>query len=222
MNLVTKYLENSLEIKSKTINTLVIEDTHYFSLFLKGLIESTEIESDEFELIEDYKTVDMTKYVEVIFDIFNLEANSANILKKMYAELEEDLNTQEVYTKKVELESIIANITDELIYRSRFSLKAGEINYQNLFKAIEIEFDYEKNSVLERLIEYIKVTSELLKTKVYIIVNLDSFLSEEELVELEKFLLYNDVKVLALQNTIRREVKPSENLRIVDKDLCEI
>lgn len=222
MNLVTKYLENSLEIKSKTINTLVIEDTHYFSLFLKGLIESTEIESDEFELIEDYKTVDMTKYVEVIFDIFNLEANSSNILKKMYVELEEDLNTQEVYTKKVELESVIANITDELIYRSRFSLKAGEINYQNLFKAIEIEFDYEKNSVLERLIEYIKVTSELLKTKVYIIVNLDSFLSEEELVELEKFLLYNDVKVLALQNTIRREVKPSENLRIVDKDLCEI
>lgn len=222
MNLVTKYLENSLEIKSKTINTLVIEDTHYFSLFLKGLIESTEIESDEFELIEDYKTVDMTKYVEVIFDIFNLEANSANILKKMYVELEEDLNTQEVYTKKVELESVIANITDELIYRSRFSLKTGEINYQNLFKAIEIEFDYEKNSVLERLIEYIKVTSELLKTKVYIIVNLDSFLSEEELVELEKFLLYNDVKVLALQNTIRREVKPSENLRIVDKDLCEI
>lgn len=222
MNLVTKYLENSLEIKSKTINTLVIEDTHYFSLFLKGLIEATEIESDEFELIEDYKTVDMTKYVEVIFDIFNLEANSANILKKMYSELEEDLNTQEVYTKKVELESIIANITDELIYRSRFSLKAGEINYQNLFKAIEIEFDYEKNSVLERLIEYIKVTSELLKIKVYIIVNLDSFLSEEELVELEKFLLYNDIKVLALQNAIRREVKPSENLRIVDKDLCEI
>lgn len=222
MNLVTKYLENSLEIKSKTINTLVLEDTHYFSLFLKGLIEATEIESDEFELIEDYKTIDMTKYVEIIFDIFNLEANSANILKKMYAELEEDLNTQEVYTKKVELESIIANITDELIYRSRFSLKAGEINYQNLFKAIEIEFDYEKNSVLERLIEYIKVTSELLKTKVYIIVNLDSFLSEEELVELEKFLIYNDIKVLALQNTIRREVKPSENLRIVDKDLCEI
>ena len=222
MNLVTKYLENSLEIKSKTINTLVVEDTRYFSIFLKGLIESTEIESDEFELIEDYKTVDMTKYVEIIFDIFNLEANSANILKKMYSELEEDLNTQEVYTKKVELESIIANITDELIYRSRFSLKAGGINYQNLFKAIEIEFDYEKNSVLERLIEYIKVTSELLKTKVYIIVNLDSFLSEEELVGLEKFLLYNDIKVLALQNTIRREVKPSENLRIVDKDLCEI
>lgn len=222
MNLVTKYLENSLEIKFKTINTLVIEDTRYFSIFLKGLIEATEIESDEFELIEDYKTVAMTKYIEIIFDIFNLEANSANILKKMYAELEEDLNTQEVYTKKVELESIIANITDELIYRSRFSLKAGEINYQNLFKAIEIEFDYEKNSVLEKLIEYIKVTSELLKTKLYIIVNLDSFLSEEELFELEKFVIYNDIKVLAIQNAIRREVKPSENLKIVDKDLCEI
>ncbi len=222
MNLVTEYLENSMEIKSKTINTLVIEDTKQFASFVRGLLEATNKENEKFELIEDFKKLDMSKNVEMIFDVFTIEANSSSILKKLYTELEEDLNSQDMYLKKVDLESLIANITDDLIYRSRFSLSSGEISYQNLFKAITIEFDYEKTSVLERLTEYIKVSYELLGKKLFIIINLDSFLYEEELLELEKFLEYNDIKVLALQNTIRREVNSSENLKIVDKDLCEI
>ena len=214
MNLVTEYLENSMEIKSKTINTLVIEDTKQFASFVRGLLEATNKENEKFELIEDFKKLDMSKNVEMIFDVFTIEANSSSILKKLYTELEEDLNSQDMYLKKVD--------SDDLIYRSRFSLSSGEISYQNLFKAITIEFDYEKTSVLERLTEYIKVSYELLGKKLFIIINLDSFLYEEELLELEKFLEYNDIKVLALQNTIRREVNSSENLKIVDKDLCEI
>ena len=55
MNLVTEYLENSFEIKSKTINTLVIEDTKHFTQFIKAFMETANKESEEFELIEDYK-----------------------------------------------------------------------------------------------------------------------------------------------------------------------
>lgn len=90
------------------------------------------------------------------------------------------------------------------------------------FKALAIGFDYDKNSIIEKLIEYIKVTSDLLDKKLFIIINLDSFLTEEDLVELSKFLCYNEIKVLALQNKITRQVRTCENLRIVDQDLCEI
>ena len=222
MNLVTEYLENSFEIKAKTINTLVIEDVEYFTKFLKGLIEASNKESEEFELIEGLKKLDISKSSEIIFDLFNIEANSASILKKLYTELEEDTNSEEVYSKKIDMESSLLNLVDDLIYRSRFSLKSGQINYQNIFKAIDLEFDYDKNSLIERLTEYIKITSELLDKKLFIIVNLDSFSSQEDLDELGSFLCYNEIKLLALQNTITRQVKSCENLRIIDKDLCEI
>ena len=127
-----------------------------------------------------------------------------------------------MYTKMMDMESSIMNVIDDLIYRSRFSLKMEEINYQDLFKAAGIRFDYDKTSIIERVTEYMKVTSELLGKKLFILVNLDSFLSEEDLLELIKFLSYNEIKVLALQNKITREVIPCENLRIIDKDLCEI
>lgn len=222
MNLITEYLENSFEIKGKTINTLVIEDTKYFSQFLKAFIETLNKQNEEFELIEDLKKLDISKFTEIIFDLFNIEANSANILKKLYAELISDINSEEMYSKMMDMESSIMNVIDDLIYRSRFSLKMEEINYQDLFKAAGIQFDYDKTSIIERVIEYMKVTSELLNKKLFILVNLDSFLSEEDLLELIKFLSYNEIKALALQNKITREVIPCENLRIIDKDLCEI
>ncbi|WP_055079077.1 type II-A CRISPR-associated protein Csn2 [Lagierella massiliensis] len=222
MNLITEYLENSFEIKSKTINTLVIEDTKYFTQFLKMLIEALNKENEEFELIEDLKKLDISKSTEIIFDLFNIEANNTNILKKLYAELISDINLEEMYSKMMDMESCIINVIYDLIYRSRFPLKMEEVNYQELFKAVGVQFDYDKTSIIERVIEYMKVTSELLNKKLFILINLDSFLSEGDLLELIKFLSYNEIKVLALQNKITREVEPCENLRIVDKDLCEI
>lgn len=222
MNLVSQYLENSYEIKAKTLNTLVIEDTEHFTNFLRTLIEVSNKESEEIELIDDYDKLDISKTTDIIFDLFNIEANAGTILKKLYTELEEDLCSEDMYIKKLEMESVIANIVDELAYRSRFSLKSDEINYQNFFKALLVEFDYEKTSILDRLTEYIKVSSELLNKKLFIIVNLDSFLTEEDLLELSNFLCYNEIKLLALQNKITREVKACEHLRIIDQDLCEI
>lgn len=222
MNLVSEQLENSFEIKSKTLNTLVIEDTRNFANFIRTLIEVSNKESEEIELIDNYKKLDVSKTTDIIFDLFNIEANAATILKKLYTELEEDLCSEDMYIKKIEMESTIANIVDELAYRSRFSLKSDEINYQNFFKALLVEFDYEKTSILDRLTEYIKVSSELLDKKLFIIVNLDSFLTEEDLLELSNFLCYNEIKLLALQNKITREVKACEHLRIIDQDLCEI
>lgn len=222
MNLVSEQFENSFEIKSKTLNTLVIEDTRNFANFIRTLIEVSNKESEEIELIDNYKKLDVSKTTDIIFDLFNIEANAATILKKLYTELEEDLCSEDMYIKKIEMESTIANIVDELAYRSRFSLKSDEINYQNFFKALLVEFDYEKTSILDRLTEYIKVSSELLDKKLFIIVNLDSFLTEEDLLELSNFLCYNEIKLLALQNKITREVKACEHLRIIDQDLCEI
>lgn len=222
MNLVSEQFENSFEIKSKTLNTLVIEDTRNFANFIRTLIEVSNKESEEIELIDNYKKLDVSKTTDIIFDLFNIEANAATILKKLYTELEEDLCSEDMYIKKIEMESTIANIVDELAYRSRFSLKSDEINYQNFFKALLVEFDYETASILDRLIEYIKASSELLNKKLFIIVNLDSFLTDEELLELTNFLCYNEIKLLALQNKITREVKACEHLRIIDQDLCEI
>lgn len=222
MNLVTDYLENSFEIKGGVLNTLVIEDKAYFTKFLQSFMGVVHREHQEFELIDDFKKLDLARSTEVIFDLFSLDANNARVLKKLYEELEADLNSVDMYTKKLAMENTLINTLDDLIYRSRFSLHIGEIDYQTLFKALAVAVDYDQESLLERLTEYMEVTSEMLGKDLFVITNLDSFLNDEDLHRLRTFLCYNQIKVLALQNSLTREVNSCENLRIVDKDLCEI
>lgn len=157
-----------------------------------------------------------------MFDVFSPEINQTSLLKKLYQELESDLNAEEMYQKKIDLESRLYALTDDLMYRSRFSIIAGEIHYDLLFKAVGLQFEFAGDSVLERLVDYMKIAYELSGKRLFVIVNLDSFLDEEELVALENFLRYNEIRVLALQNRITREGLESENLRIIDQDLCEI
>lgn len=222
MNIITPHLEHALEIKAQALNTLVIEDTKRFTNFLNAWINTSAKRTQEFQLIEDDREIDISKYTELMFDVFSPEINQTSLLKKLYQELESDLNREEMYQKKIDLESRLYALTDDLMYRSRFSIVAGEIHYDLLFKAVGLQFEFDGDSVLERLVDYMKIAYELSGKRLFVIVNLDSFLDYEELVALENFLRYNEIRVLALQNRIAREGLESENLRIIDQDLCEI
>lgn len=222
MRLVTNYLESSFEIKNHKINTIVLEDPKHFTDFLKGLIGTFNKENTDFIIYEDNEEKALGKCSDIIFDLFNLELNNSRVLKKLFTELENDLNSEDMYVKKIELESHILKVIDEILFRSRFSLKSNEVDYDQLFKCLGVSFDYDHDSILESLIEFMRLSYALLGTKLFIIINLDSFFEDSELLELSKFLSYNDIRVLALQNNIKREIGPFDNLRIVDKDLCEI
>lgn len=222
MNIITPHLEHALEIKAQALNTLVIEDTKIFTNFLNAWINTSAKRTQEFQLIEEDREIDISKYTELLFDVFSPEINQSSLLKKLYQELESDLNGEEMYQKKIDLESRLYALTDDLMYRSRFPIVAGEIHYDLLFKAVGLQFEFAGDSVLERLVDYMKIAYELSGKRLFVIVNLDSFLDQEELVALENFLRYNEIRVLALQNRITREGLESENLRIIDQDLCEI
>lgn len=60
--------------------------------------------SEEFEIIDNYKKLNIAKVTDIIFDLFNIGVNNSNFIKKLYSELEEDLNSEEIYPKKVESE----------------------------------------------------------------------------------------------------------------------
>lgn len=100
MNPITDYFEKSFEIKSNILNTLVIEDTNVFTKFLKSFIEVKNKQSEEIEIIEDLKRVDVSRTTEIIFDLFSMKANNENIIKKLYAEIEYELNSEDMYSKK--------------------------------------------------------------------------------------------------------------------------
>ena len=222
MNIISEYFDNSFELKSEVINTLLIENRELFISFIKQLYNEMLTEEGKIILQDDLKELSFKKYAELIIDPFALDPNNAKNLKKLYEKIIENSSNEEIYEKKLVFENALKDYVEEIVFLSDYELIYDNLDYQNIFKAVNLHIDTETKNLASMIIDYMRISSDLSGTKLFIFVNLDNFLTDEDLIELQNFISYNNIIVFCLQNQLKRELIKNENLRIIDEDLCEI
>lgn len=222
MNIISEYFDNSFELKSEVINTLLIENRELFISFIKQLYNEMLTEEGKIILQDDLKEISFKKYAELIIDPFALDPNNAKNLKKLYEKIIENSSNEEIYEKKLVFENALKDYVEEIVFLSDYELIYDNIDYQNIFKAVNLHIDTETKNLASMIIDYMRTSSDLSGTKLFIFVNLDNFLTDEDLIELQNFISYNNIIVFCLQNQLNRKLIENENLRIIDEDLCEI
>lgn len=222
MNIISEYLETSFELKNDVVNTLVIENRELFISFIKQLHIEMSTEEGKIILQDELKELSFKKYVELIIDPFAIDPNNAKNLKKLYERIIENSSNEEIYEKRLVFENILKDYIEEIVFLSDYELIYDDMDYQNIFKAVNLHIDTGANNLTSMIIDYMRICRDLSGTKLFIFVNLDNFLTDEDLIELQNFISYNNIIVLCLQNQLKRELIKNENLRIIDEDLCEI
>lgn len=222
MNIISEYFDNSFELKSEVINTLLIENRELFISFIKQLHIEMSTEEGKIILQDELKELSFKKYAELIIDPFTIDPNNAKNLKKLYERIIESSSNDEIYEKRIVFENILKDYLEEIVFLSDYELIYDSLDYQSIFKAVNLHIDTEVNNLTSMIIDYMRISSDLSGTKLFIFVNLDSFLTDADLIELQNFICYNNITVFCLQNQLKRELIKNENLRIIDEDLCEI
>lgn len=97
-----------------------------------------------------------------------------------------------------------------------------EISLQDLFKIADLKIECENIKLLEKLLDYLEVVQEFLKPKCIIIMGLKQFFEKDELEEIYKFVIYQGIRLVLIENAIDKESYDFEKKLIVDMDLCEI
>lgn len=102
----------------------------------------------------------------------------------------------------------------------------GNLNFpkvlaDTLVKSAGIEFDDTYDSLAEKIIDYFELVQEYDKRKLFILVNLRSYLSDEEMNIFMQDVLTRNIQVLLLESS-ERTVLQNEKRYIVDADLCVI
>lgn len=222
MNIISEYFDNSFELKSEVINTLVIENRELFITFIKQLHIEMSTEEGKIILQDDLIELSLKKYAELIIDPFNLDPNNAKNLKKIYEKIIDNSSSEEIYEKRLVFENILKDYIEEIVFLSDYELVYDSVDYPNIFKAVNLHIDTEANNLISMIIDYMRISSDLSGTKLFIFLNLDNFLTDVDLIELQNFICYNNITVFCLQNQLKRKLIENENLRIIDEDLCEI
>ncbi len=160
--------------------------------------------------------------VDFLGDVVNLDLNSKNLLTKLISSLERRTAQEDFFEQVSEVNRTVQELL--LLLSEDFDVEftfADQLDMKALLKICGIQFSETGSDYLESLCNYLLLSRILLKTEVFVLVNLKLILDEEELKNLYQFLEYHKIKVLLLEG-LETDRLPIEKYYIIDKDLCVI
>lgn len=215
-------IENKIIFEEGKINVLEIYNKKFFRNIIGLLNGEEEADNNEIVLIENEKRIDLKKNVFVLTDLFNIDFNSKKIITKIFVELIENIkNRQDDELEKITLK--LRNYLIEEINELPFEFNINsELEINDLLKAFNLKIDTTCYTTIVEKIEFIiNIIANLKIATVLVIPNLKIYLDREEIIEIYKYSLYNNIKLLILENSQAENIDKYEKKNIIDEEFDE-
>lgn len=227
MKLVNTENEFSYTFSEDMVNIVVIENGRYMRQIISDLYDSIDKVNDNFILSDKLHEFDISNSIDIEMNFFNLDINNKKVISSIIKKLGSNAYEDNFYEKTNVLLSNINSYAVELLESIDYPLDFSEISVDALIKELKINCMNDYDSFVEKIINYIKVCFDIRKLKVLVFINLLSFLDLSEKLELFKEIIYNKYKIIFIEQKINSDsISKSNieelNLKIIDKDLCEL
>ena len=219
MKITVSYLENNIEINNENINVLEIENKKIFFRLINDLNQICNGNViEEIKTFIDDKEVSIINKVNVISDYFNIDFSrymlSINKLINENLKGSSDKSLLLLYKKLIQkYNSIISTVDLPIIVNN-------DATIESLTKLLKLKINY-KNSIIENLFSIIELERSLKSSKFIVLVNLKQYLDDNELKELYKYSIYNNVNIILIDSQCYGCSHDFEKKLIVDNNLVE-
>ena len=208
-----------IDFEEKNIVSLIVENKRVYRKIVEDLVNNLNIEDGNIILSRNNKLIIPEKEFFVFLDYFNFDINKF-VLNKYYKELK-NLSENEFLNETLEIKEILKDYINKMV-ENNYSLKfEDDLDVSQILKAFSIKFERSEDLLLN-LFEWLKILNEILGYEIFFFINIENFLSEDELLEFSKFILYNKYKVVFLENFYRNKLFDDDSLIVIDNDLCEV
>ena len=217
--------ENKIEFGDGHVNVLEVSDKNTFTNFVSAfneLCNNEKLQTTEITLHgEDNKILKFSEEVEIVIDIFNIELNSKKILAKLYSKIEANIqNLDEIIEQTTNLRTLLYGNIDELPFNFNIDM---EISIQNLLKLYNVKIDTNMYiDFIEKLTFLIDTIAVLKIARILVIPNLKTYLTDEKLIQIYKYAMYKDVKLLLIENDVNDSTLKYEKKLRIDETFDDI
>lgn len=219
MRLVNAEYGLDILFREDNVEVLILEDKRVMRNLVEELWKQCAGEEGSFVLSE-HKILKLDKHIEIIINPFGIDFQSRKIMSALFAKMTAAANEKISEKNRMNYEQI--NILDNISNSLNYSGITYQLDFAwpDFFKMYGVKIEKPENFLL-RLIEYMKVVSELCGISLFCFVNLKSYLNKEEMMDLYKNAEYNKVRILLIESC-ESEIIDSEHVTIIDKDRCLI
>ena len=208
------FIDNEIEISNEFIKCIEVENNNYFIRMIINLNNYSNKDGNCDELIIDENNCNL----DLIIDYFNMINNKkdiANIIKYIESKINENDHEKikKLYNK------IVDNLSNT-IYELNLPVNINpDYNINKILKLLNI-FIENSDNILQNILNYIDINI-LIQNNILIFINLKSYLSKNELLELYKYCIYNEVTIVLIDNRLYGTTLEYEKKLIIDCNLEE-
>ncbi|MGM9644078.1 MAG: type II-A CRISPR-associated protein Csn2 [Eubacteriales bacterium] len=220
MKLVYKNMEHIISFDHGYVNELVIENKKMFFDVVNNATVQSDGGSGDFLLSVSDKPVDFSRYADVTVQFAPFQINRKSLLTKLYASLEQKAMLAENYKATgellAELERYVLLLSDDL----PFEVDCQRLSIGPIIKAVSPEIDETDKTHLEKIFAYMELVRELDRDRLFIMINMRTYFSDDEMETFVESVCLHGFKVLLIENSAQIKLKNTKRYT-VDEDLCE-
>ena len=221
MKLNVKYFENLIVFNNTEINVIEIENKAIFYRFIRDLhsINSYDVYEDIQFFGEDTE-INMINKLKIYVDFFDFQFDSKKSINDISKYVSSSVNEEDkdkiksLYNKIIKSYEKILNEIDLPLCVD------NELNFDNLSKLIKLSIQT-KDELLDNLLLLIDLERVLKSKCLLVFVNLKQYLSKNELIELYKYAIYNNVNIFLVDSQSYGVTLKYEKKLIIDDNLDE-
>ena len=203
------------------INSLVIENPHFFFSLLTDMDSQFSGQDGKTVISENDKVLPIDKYLELHSSFVPFQIDQKPIVNKIVSEMSKLAVTPEYYLRSSELLSEKEQHFTDLSTNMYGNIEFRKLSMDNLIKASGIEIVDDYNSLSEKLLDYFELVKNYDRDKVFVLVNLRSYLALEEVKTFVDEVLARNYQVLLIESREYPRIE-KEKRCIIDESLCEI
>lgn len=221
MRLVYAKYEIEIQLRENEVYTLVLEQPVVFTDFLRNLMAQINGMEGELILSEGDQQLSLAKNAVLISNPLMVDSNEKRVLTKLYKELDQNVKNL-MYEKYSMISAELLQFMEDMTATVPYQLSTEtDLNIMALLKAYDVKIALEENDPLERLIDYLRAFSSICGIRVFVILNLKHFFTEDQVVQLYEFCFYSKIFLINLEGQ-KNYTLPEERCVIIDKDFCFI
>lgn len=220
MKIVHPQINSKIEISEQEISVLVIEKLEFFYELLIDIKKQINNFEGNTVLSVRNEPVSFHKYVELITDPLAIEMNSRTIIKKVLLAMEKCGQDAVYYERTQKLMAEIETYINDLSLNFDTEIECHDISFQQILKAAELTVADEYSRIVDKIYAYMELIREFEGDKLFIFVNLSSYIGNEHLQEFVNTAIGHSFQVLLIDSHDFARLE-KENRLIVDRDLCE-
>lgn len=223
--LIYSEFDKPILLEEDKFTVLKIEDKDIYYKFLKDLYSQYNRGGECFNLSKNNKSLKLENESLWINNLFDLEVNSRTRLRKLYVELEQNINRTELSEKILNLWLKIEEIINSyIILEGNLESKDEFIALAAILELMGVQFydDFDE-SLIDRLENFMILNRDYSSINLFVLNNATSVLNIEEIQELLMFSRREDISILYLDSEFDfNTLSGGYRGLIVDEDLCYI